>query len=183
MKPLSSPSHGGTVALCPGENDYVAAHKVYLCCRTQALLKDIFETTYKLTNISNFFHQQIPQISLWQMRYYSLLNSKKWQSDSSKGWGTSPFWLSHNVKLLHPLPNYLFSNLDSSDLDSQFFLKFDLVISKWPKFNNWNKILVNIIYLIHLTWHQTLCIILAFWVVSGWARKTQHLGLSLSHFL
>ena len=150
MKPLSSPSHGSTVALCPGENGYVAAHKVYLCCRTQALLKDMFENTYKLTNISNFFHQQIAQISLFQMRYNSILNSKKWQSDSSKGWDVIAFWQSHSVKLLHPLPNYHFSNLDCSDLDSQIFLKFDLVISKWPKFNNWHKISISVIDLIHL---------------------------------
>ena len=70
------------------------------------------------------------------MRYDSLLNFKKWPCDSSKGSGTPTLWPSHSVKLFRVLPNHPFSNLDCSGLECSIFLKFDLVVSKWPKFNN-----------------------------------------------
>ena len=43
---------------------------------------------------------QIAQISLFQMRYDSLPNSKKWPSDSPKGSATPCFLLTHSVVLL-----------------------------------------------------------------------------------
>ena len=93
------------------------------------------------------------------------LNSQKWPSDSSKGSGTPTIWPSHSVKLFSLLPNHSFSNLGFSGLGQQKFLKFDLVVSKWPKFNNWLTFSKNITDLIHLRPHQTLCYFVAFWVV------------------
>ena len=55
---------------------------------------------------------QIAQISLFQMRYDSLLNSKKWPSDSPKGSATPCFLPTLSVLVFSSLPNHPFSNLD-----------------------------------------------------------------------
>ena len=117
------------------------------------------------------------------MRYDSFLNSKKWPSDSSKGSGNPTIWPSHSVKLFSSLPNHPFSNLGFSGLGQQKILKFDLVVSKWPKFNNWLTFSKNITDLIHLRPHQTLCYFVAFWVVLASTMWPLHFGMVLSHFL
>ena len=143
----------------------------------------MFKNTYQLGNIPNFFHRQIAHTSLFQMRYDSLVNSKKWPSESSKGSGISTFCQSDSVKLFCLYPNYYFSNFHCSSLEWQNFLKFDLVASKWPKFNNWSTFIKNVTDFIHLRPPQTLSIFLAFWVVVASATLILHIGRSLGHFL
>ena len=117
------------------------------------------------------------------MRYSSLLNSKKWSSanDTSKGSGTPTFWPSHSVKLFYLLTNHPFSNLVFSGPNKHFNLKFGLVVSKWPKFNNWPTFSWNVTDLIHLRPHETLCCFVAFWVVLGSTNGAQHFGLPHNH--
>ena len=62
--------------------------------------KNMLENIYLHEKIQNFLNQQIAQNLLFQMRNESLFNSKKWPSDSSKGFVTPTFWPSHSVKLL-----------------------------------------------------------------------------------
>ena len=73
---------------------------------------------------------------LFQIRYDSLLNSKEWSNDTSKGLGTPTFWPSHSVKLLYVLQNYHFSNIDCSGLVRQNFSRFVPDVSKWPELNH-----------------------------------------------
>ena len=80
--------------------------------------------------------QQTAQISLFQMRCDSLLNSKKMPSDSPKGSATPCFLPTLSVLLLYYLQNHLFSNLDFSGLGQPIFLKFDFSVSKCYKSNN-----------------------------------------------
>ena len=89
------------------------------------------------------------------MRYDSLFSWKKWQSDSSKGFGTHTSWPYHSVKLLYFLPKYSFSNLDCSGLGWQNYLKFDSLVSNWPKFNTWTTFSKMVTDFIHLTPSQT----------------------------
>ena len=117
------------------------------------------------------------------MRYHSLLNSKKWPGDSPKGSGTLCLWPTHSVQLFCLLPNHPFSNLGFTGMNQSIFLKLCFVVSKWPKFNNWPTFSENIIDLIHLRPHQTLCYFVAFWVVLASTKWPQHFGLSLSHFM
>ena len=130
----------------------------------------MFKNTYQLGNIPNFFHRQIAHTSLFQMRYDSLVNSKKWPSESSKGSGISTFCQSDSVKLFCLHPNYYFSNFHCSSLEWQNFLKFDLVDSKCPKFNKWSKFLKNVSCSRHfrplklgvLSWHSEWCLALPY---------------------
>ena len=77
----------------------------------------MLESSYYNLEIQNLFDQLVAQNPLFHMWYNSLFNSKKWPSDSSKGFGTPTFWPSHSVKLLQFLPNHTFSNLDFSGLE------------------------------------------------------------------
>ena len=99
------------------------------------------------------------------MRYDSLLNSKKWPSDSSKGSATSCFLPSLSVMLSCLVPNHHFSTLDFSGLGQSVFLKFDFAVFKWSKFNNLPTFSKSITDWIHFRPHQTLCYFLAFWVL------------------
>ena len=86
-------------------------------------------------------------------------------------------------KVVYLLPNHPFSNFGFSGLNQPIFLKFDFVVSKWPKFNNWPIFSGNIIDLIHLRPHQTLCYFMAFWVVLASTKWPLHFGMVLSHCL
>ena len=143
----------------------------------------MLENSYYYKEIQNFFNQQVAQNLLFQVRYDSLFNSKKWQSDSSNSFGIPTFWPSHSVKLLNFLPNYYFSNLDCSGLEWQNFLKLDLLISKWSKFNNWPIFFEILTDLVYFRSHQTLCYFVAFWSVPASTKWPLHFGLSLSHLL
>ena len=77
----------------------------------------MLENGYYHKEIQNFFDLQVATNFLFQMRYDSLFNSKKWPSDSSKDPVTPTLWLSHSVKLLLGLPEYPFSDIDCSDLE------------------------------------------------------------------
>ena len=50
---------------------------------TLAQLKYMFKNTYQMENFPISFHQQIAQTLLFEMRYDSLPNYKKWPNDSS----------------------------------------------------------------------------------------------------
>ena len=130
----------------------------------------MLKNSYYHKEIQKIFYQQVAQNLLFQMRYDSLFNSKKWPSDSSQGLVPHTFWPSHIVKLPDVLPNYPFSNLDCSGLEWQNFLKFDLVDSKCPKFNKWSKFLKNVSCSRHfrplklgvLSWHSEWCLALPY---------------------
>ena len=77
----------------------------------------MLENSHLYEKFKIVLNQQILQNLLFQMRYDSLFNYKKWPSDNSKGFGTPTFWPSHNVELLQFLPNYTFSDLDFSGLE------------------------------------------------------------------
>ena len=64
-------------------NGCVTGQNVEVTCLTSGQLKNMLKNSYLFEKMQNFFYQQIAQISLFQTRYESLLNSKKWPSDSS----------------------------------------------------------------------------------------------------
>ena len=65
--------------------------------------------------------------------------------------------------------------IDFSGLEWQNFLKFDLVVSKWPKFYNWDIISKNVIDFIPKRPHQTLCTFLTFWVGPAFTKLSLHM--------
>ena len=117
------------------------------------------------------------------MRYDSLLNSKKWPSDRPKGSATPCFLPTLSVLLLCFLPNHPFFNLDFSGLDQPIFLNFHLVVSKWPKFNNWPTFSLNISDLIHFRPHKNLCHFVAFWVGPVSTKGPLHFWMVLCNLL
>ena len=93
------------------------------------------------------------------MKYDSLLNSKKWPSDSPKGSATPCFLPTLSEVLLCLLPNHPFSNLDFSGLGQPIFLKFVLVSPNGLNLTTDPHFLK--IYLIqYLSDHIKLCVIL-----------------------
>ena len=78
------------------------------------------------------------QNPLFQIRYDSLFNSKKWPSNSSKGSVTPSFWPSYSLKLLYVRPNYTFYlrpsrsirwSCSSSDNECTFWSAVEILIS------------------------------------------------------
>ena len=102
--------------------------KVHSYC--ECTFPKVFVETFREGRFFWDWLQQIAQISPFQMRYDSLLNSKKWPSDSLKGSATPCFLPTLSVLLSCLLPNHPFSNLDFSSLGQPIFLKFHFAVSK-----------------------------------------------------
>ena len=117
------------------------------------------------------------------MRYDSLLNSKKWPSDSPKGSATPCFLPTLSVVLFWLLSDHPFSNLDFSGLGQSIFLKLDFVVCIWSKFNNWLTFSENITILIHLKQPQILCYFVALWVALASTKWPLHFRMVLSDCL
>ena len=106
----------GMEALSTIGSSYVTAKNVELTCMRPAQLKNMLKNSYLFKKNSKTFNQQIAQISPFQMRYDSLLNSMKWPSDSQKGSATPCFLPTLSVVLFCLLPNHPFSKLGFSGL-------------------------------------------------------------------
>ena len=143
----------GKVAYCTLNGGGLASQYVKVIWYTPAPFKNMLVKYLFVWKNSKILDQQIDQTHLFQMRYNSFPNSKKWPSDSPNGSGTLTFWPSHSVQLFRFLLNHPFSNLDVFGLIQQFFFIFHFAVSKWSKLNNWPTFSSIITGLIHLKPH------------------------------
>ena len=100
---------------------------------------------------------------LFQMRYGSLLCSKRLQSDRPKCRG-------HLVEA-------------SPTQKATKCANFDVAVSKCSRFNNWPIFSKSITDLVHFRPYQTLCYFVAFWVLLASTKWPLHFGMVLSHCL